>query len=287
MNNEEKGVLRDVAAKTGLHFESLAGIDTHDSETASAVLPILASWVPQIRSENIRAAIYHRFSQNAQRYLFNMLDWWEHETDSIALSFLTYSIAGAIQSAADARDVWMRCDGAENKPFFWLLLSKLSRFSNISEQVKGRIVAALMQGTVPSWELQSIAKVRDSRVLEWFSHQLNSPDKRVRTVAQRLVSKKTALPMGVRVDERGPDDILHIFSMDIDLDELPGAIKAAAKQLNLSIPAALKRPGFLSGVALNSWINVDVASKSGPGVTLWFGENIFDSSNGARYDATK
>jgi hypothetical protein len=267
----ESLVLKDVQEKTGLTFRKLGGIPTRDRSIAEAILPVLASWVEKLDDRAHRHAIYACFhTPHAYPYLDKLISWWTTEKDDLALSSLTQDLALLVK-CGDADHVWSLCQKLPQRPFHYLLLSKLAPCDAVGRQVKDALVRELNTAALRSGDLSYIAQVEDPRIRQWFEGQINAPDPNVRAVAKRVVSRGKPWPEGLAYAQRAPERSQELFSTEADLEDINKLIQKIASDFELRIPSAIKAGAFLASAEVDRWIRVThIAAKDGEGTSLWF-----------------
>lgn len=264
----EKSILDDIKNRTGLSFAQIGAISTRDKAVADLVLPVLKEWVPFVKEANIRGAIFHRFGPHSDLFLNSLLAWWQMEEDQINASILTQAIVAAAKPINSVH-IWRVAQHEAKKPFYFMLLAKLTAFPSVAAEVKDVLANALNEGAVPEYELTFVARVGDERIRRWFESQVESPDVKVRQVARRVVAKGRKLPPSVMVSTAPPDRSAAIFSTEVDLVAVEKTMEKIAGQLDLKIPAALRTASFLSSVQVDQWVKGHIKAAGCEVFDLW------------------
>jgi hypothetical protein len=268
----EKEILDDVKAKTGLSFRLLGGIDTRDRRIAEAVLPVLANWVPKVRDNNHRHALYACFhSPHAYAHMDQLIDWWQNERFSLALSSLTQTLTD-LAKPQDAERLWRLCQQFPSRPFRFHLLAKLATLpSRTRAEVRDSLVMVLQDGaSLTLSDLSDISKVDDPRIRSWFQGQLNSANKHLRQLAKRVVDRRKRLPKGLAHSAVPPDKSIELFSTEVDLEASSSLLRQIGSDLGLKMPPWIQDLGFLSAATIDHWLTTSIPTKQGTIASLWF-----------------
>jgi hypothetical protein len=266
---QERLILDDIRARTGLSFVILEGIDTRQEAIATAVLPILVEWFPKLPARNYRHAIYHRMiTPYAYPYLDKLISWWETEQYDEARACLTQALA-ELARPADAERLWKLCQTHAPFPFQYMLMAKLARFPSTEREVKAALVAALENASLRPGDLQFISQVSDPRIRQWFQGQVDSPNRYVRIIAKRAVKRGRRLPSGVELAGGPPDRRLEIFSTEVDLHDVAPLLRQIAEEFDLKMPGTVRKPAFLSSVDIDQWLVAHVATRQGQPASIW------------------
>ncbi len=270
----EHSILSDILTRTGLRFRLIGGINTRDPETARVVLPILAEWAAKVQDPNHRNAIYACFhTPHARPYFDNLISWWQNEKFELARATLTQVIL-SLATPADGERLFDLLCRLSPMPFQYKLASKLAKFPSVARQVKDKVVKALEESdlhlTDPVSDLQEISQIEDPRIRQWFERNLESPDPAVRTVAKKLLRRRTRLPSGLERTDSRPDRTAELFSTEVDAAELRSLLRGLADQFALKIPANVSNGAFLSSLSGDSWALARIATHKGDLASIWF-----------------
>jgi hypothetical protein len=270
--DSQQQVLADIRSRTGRWFAQIAAIDTSESDTANAVLPILAEWVSRVPGEDVRAEIYSRFlTVHSNAYIERMLQWAESEPYDLGRGALVQAITKAARPK-DAVRIWNAVRERKLSGFDAKLLAKLSTFPVTANEVKGHLVARLASPDLDISDIQYIAKVEDPRVVKWFAERVDSPDPRIRLFAIRVASKGKALPRGLSYATDLPNRLGELFSTEIDISELDRLLEELASRFSIKIPDfLLGRPAIWSRAETDRWVKAQVGFEGTGSVgDLWF-----------------
>jgi len=276
-DDKEQQILADIQLRSGLSYRRIGGIDTRDKATAETVLPILAEWVPMMPPRGLRHEIYNRFiTVHANRYMRSLVEWAKHEPYSLAVDSLIQAVACAAKPA-DAEWVWKATHELPKSPFHYFLLAKLARFPAVASEVKDELVEALGSPGLHLYEIQSIGEVDDPRIWKWFESRVDTPDRRVRALARKVVEKGRQLPRGIVYAPAPPDRRGELFSTEVDIHQTTGVLKTLAKDLRLKIPAPVRSADFLSRLEPDHWAVARVQTEQGEPASVWFRLEDFDT----------
>lgn len=264
----EQRVLADIQARTGRSFPRIEAIDTSVAGVR-AVLPILADWVDLINEENIRAAIYTRFhTPHANRYVGQMLLWARREVSWRGRDALVQGLVVAVRSK-DGPQVWRELSLGPLSDFDAMLMAKLSTFPSVAREVKDYVLGMLESGKARISDLQYIADVEDPRILDWFIRRSDSPDSRLRRIAERVVSKGKRLPRGCSYAESGPNFVKELFSAEVNTSEVNRIFAEIAEKFKVKIPKNVRESSIWARAEVDRWIKVHIDSANVPSPTLW------------------
>lgn len=272
IDSVEGKILNEVEHETGHRFPFLDAIDSRDPRIASAVLPVLRNWVWLLDQPNLRNAIYARFhTPFASPYLSDLIEWWQKETDDLGLSLVTQCIV-LVAKPADAARLWKLCQELPRRPLHYMLLAKLATFPATECEVKEALVKALQEdSSLTVADLEFISKVNDPRIRQWFEGQVDSVNRHIRVIAQRVVARGKKLPKEVEaVVAAEPDRRQELFSTEVDVEEAGALLRNLAKEFGLKVPAAVRRLSFLASLNVDQWVRARVTSSSQDVLSLWF-----------------
>lgn len=261
---DETRILEDIRTKTGRLFPQLASIPTKDRLIAAQVFPILRDWVYKTNRDLLREAIYACFhTTHARSYLRDLVGWWSVEQDDDASASLTQTIA-LLARSGDAQWIWTTYLTVGVKPFDYLLLSKLANLSSpVQTSVRDKLYEDLSSGLLAPADIRYISRVKDERIQEWLS----AHSAIARAPAR---GKIPSLPQGLRVSISPPDRACELYSMEVDLRELPVSLEHLSSKLALELPAVFPQTGFLLDVPLNLWFTRKVSEATNTSIDLWF-----------------
>ena len=107
---------------------------------------------------------------------------------------------------------------------------------------------------------------------------MSTPDARLRSIARRCIERAPKLPAGLICAPVLPDRINDIRSWEIALAEASASLVNVARELNLKIPAAIRKGRFLDTADLDRWLVMHVSSdESREPLLLWFRLEDFDT----------
>jgi hypothetical protein len=246
--------LEEIRNKNGVPCRHIESLDTSEEGVARVVLPILAEWVPVVPEQNIRAAIYSRFtSKHACQFLPAMVKWIRDESYEVAREILNFAIAKALRPE-DADYVWRVVPELPKTPAFYAILARLASIPGVAAKAKLAIANALQDSELGISELMYISEVDDPRITAWFEQRTASADKRVRAVARKVIDRGKRLPRSIAVAESAPNRSIELFSTEVDLDQASHTLAQLEKRLSLRLPSVVRRAQFLSRLSVDRWV---------------------------------
>jgi hypothetical protein len=192
----EKSIVDDIFARTNWFAEHLGGYATADEEVAHDVLPILLEWFPRVAHlENVRGAIYHRFSTpHASPHVETLVEWYLQEEEYVNHTVLIHALAVAAR-LEHAERLWQLCREHPPRDFNIFFMVRLCRFPTVEREITNVLVELLYGDPTPRLaDLQEISSVPDYRIRQWFNGKLSAPDSRLRSIARRCVQRSARLP---------------------------------------------------------------------------------------------
>lgn len=268
----ENTILEDIEHQVGHRFQHISSIDSRNAQIAGVVLPIVRRWVPILEQPDFRHAIYALFhTPFASSYVNDLMEWWQKETYELALGTLTACLA-LVAKPADAARLWKLCQELPRRPLHYMLLAKLATFPATECEVKEALVKALQEdSSLTVADLEFISKVNDPRIRQWFEGQVDSVNRHIRVIAQRVVARGKKLPKEVEaVVAAEPDRRQELFSTEVDVEEAGALLRNLAKEFGLKVPAAVRRLSFLASLNVDQWVRARVTSSSQDVLSLWF-----------------
>jgi hypothetical protein len=265
----EREILDDVREKTGLSFKRLGGINTQEKKVASAVLPILADWIPKLTDLRYLRACYLCFiTPYAHPFLDLIIDRWQSEEDGLTSSILGQALAAALD-CNDAVRIWELFRQHKSSQCYYQILSKLAACPAVQDSVRNELVGALGSKELRASDLAEIAKVPDPRIRRWFANNTSNSDPAIRGLARRIVAVRS-LPPGVEYSTNAPGDAIELFSTECDIANFQASIATVAERFHLKIPRPIRSGSFLAGIELKRWLASDFQDENGYRLSLWF-----------------
>jgi hypothetical protein len=259
---EEQKLLDQIKQATGLTFRHLGSIDTQQKSLASAVLPVLVEQAREAGDFGLRAAIYMLFAtKHARPWVETIINWWTAEQDPIALSVLTMALSRALDRQ-HAGQVWGIAKSLPWRPNLYLLLTSLTRFSSIADQVKEFIW--VNRRNLRPGDVVDVSRVKDERIRAWCREQkflrfgLPCPE-------------DSAQPLRFRLERssRLPNRSSEWHSTEIDLRDLEKTIGEFFRKANLDSPNVTSLIVKVIDLPIDRWFKVRFTDARPGWPTVW------------------
>lgn len=271
--NQHRRILLDIAAKTGISAVHVQQFHNANREVADLVLPILAAWVRQIPSGDVRGDLYVPFrSPQASAYIDSMLQWLLDERHAIALDSLKSAIYVAMRKK-DAAKVWAALRSAQPSYFDYQIMVKLAKIPSVASEVRDALLELVQSDDLDPADYYEIGKVGDDRIVSAIYAKGDHPDPEVRWAVRRLKARLSPLPASVRKAAVRTDPRIGrrcLYSTEVDNDQLHIVLESLKKRFGFGLPDDLHDLSFLDSLPLDRWVWTPASSDTDQVAEFWF-----------------
>lgn len=271
--NQHRRILLDIAAKTGISAVHVQQFHNANREVADLVLPILAAWVRQIPSGDVRGDLYVPFrSPQASAYIDSMLQWLLDERHAIALDSLKSAIYVAMRKK-DAAKVWAALRSAQPSYFDYQIMVKLAKIPSVASEVRDALLELVQSDDLDPADYYEIGKVGDDRIVSAIYAKGDHPDPEVRWAVRRLKARLSPLPASVRKAAVRTDPRIGrrcLYSTEVDNDQLHIVLESLKKRFGFGLPDDLHDLSFLDSLPLDRWVWTPARSDTDQVAEFWF-----------------
>jgi len=266
-------IKRDITAKTGIHVVHVQQFHNANRDVADLVLPILAAWVRQIPSGDVRGDLYVPFrSPQASAYIDSMLQWLLDEHHAIALDSLKSAIYVAMRKK-DAAKVWAALRSAQPSYFDYRIMVKLAKIPSVASEVRDALLEIVQSDDLDPAAYYEIGKVDDDRIVSAIYAKADHPDPEVRRAVRRLKARLSPLPGSLRKPALKADPRIGrtcLYSTEVDSEQLHLVIQSLRKRFGFALPVDLHDLSFLDSLPLDRWVWTPASSDTDQDAEFWF-----------------